>query len=550
MSRTALIITILVLGATTAAGAGTFTPAPYLAEEGVPVLTKTVANEQLDRDLFGAPYATVVVGNVDVYDRFPYVEARYFQIVSDPAWNRLLMGEMGRNLAAFDGEGSAFGHLASPRGLSGDALGHVFVADTGNDRVLVFRASSEYDDMTLVPLYAIEGLSKPYDVAYSDGGTPFDAGDDRLYVANTGRNEVRRYALDTNGARLTHALGELGSGDRHFAGPMALVAGRRDGANTGEIYVSDAHNGRLVRLRDTGGALAWDGSLPHALGLVTSLDTDHFGNVYAAAPQAGTVTKFTSDLFPVARYTGATQRPRSFHVPFANVTDHRTGARQRAGQGSGLVVEEWGGQSGLRMVNLGVELTDAAQASNETNAVRVTLTDQAAVSAELVDPRSGRVIARHDAGTLGAGVRVIRFEADDFVAQWSEGDYRVSIKAHSTYDESRSDETETTLALSGAGGPVLPQRLTLLGNTPNPFNPSTMIRFLVPAGTQRDYSLRVYDVAGRLVRNLGEGRIDAGLHEVPWDGRDGRGTPVSSGVYLYRLAVGAEALTGKMVLIK
>ena len=251
MRATTLIISILVLGAT-AVCAETFNPARYLADPEVDVLTRNVANEQFGRDLFGDPYATVVVGNVDVYDRFPYLEARYFQIVSDPSWNRLLMGEMGRGLAAYDGAESGFGRLTGPRGLSSDGLGHVYVADTGNDRVLVFRTISEFDRIELEPMYAIEGLAKPFDVAYSDGGTPFDARDDRLYVANTGRNEVKLYEIANNRPKLVHTIGELGSGTERFAGPMAITVGRRDGAHGSDIYVSDAHNQRLVHLRDTG----------------------------------------------------------------------------------------------------------------------------------------------------------------------------------------------------------------------------------------------------------------------------------------------------------
>ena len=151
MSRTALMISILVLGVAQAS-AETFKPAPYLAEAEVDVLTKRVANEQFGRDLFGEPYATVVVGNVDVYDRFPYLEARYFQVVSDPAWNRLLLGEIGRGLSAFDGSASSFGGLKTPRGLSTDGRGLVYVADSGNDRVLVFRTVSEFDQIRLEPV--------------------------------------------------------------------------------------------------------------------------------------------------------------------------------------------------------------------------------------------------------------------------------------------------------------------------------------------------------------------------------------------------------------
>lgn len=549
MKRTALIITILVLGATVVS-AETFKPATYLADADVEVLTKSVANQMVGRDLFGVPYATVVVGNVDVYDRFPYLEAHFFQIVSDPGWNRLLLGEIGQGLVAYDGTRSSFGRLATPRGLSSDGLGHVFVADTGNDRVLVFRAVSEFDRVELRPLYSIDGLSKPYDVAYSDGGTPYDAGDDRLYVANTGRNEVRRYQLTDGGARLTDAIGELGSGVDHFAGPMALTVGHREGVHTKDVYVSDAHNSRLVHLQDAGDVLVWTGTVPHEMGPVTSLDTDHWGNVYAAAPQVGSVAKFTSSLFHVASFSGNTKRPRSFHVPFTNVTDHRTGERTRTGQGSGILVEEWGGESGIRMLNLGIEVTDAAPVKDEGAAVRVTLTDHGTVTATITHPGSGRVIARHDAGLLNAGPQTIRFAPEDYISAWDEGEYRVTVRANSTYDTGAMSETEITIVMDNAGGPVLPDRLTLLGNTPNPFNPSTTIRFTVPAGPVRDYRLRVYDVRGRLVRTLAAGQIVGGLHEVLWDGRNESGESVSSGIYLYRLDVGRGNFTGKMVLVK
>jgi len=548
MSRTALMISILVLGVAQAS-AETFKPAPYLAEAEVDVLTKRVANEQFGRDLFGEPYATVVVGNVDVYDRFPYLEARYFQVVSDPAWNRLLLGEIGRGLSAFDGSASSFGGLKTPRGLSTDGRGLVYVADSGNDRVLVFRTVSEFDQIRLEPVYAIDDLNDPYGVAHSDGGTPFAAGDDVLYVANTGKNEVRRYSLGTSGATLTGSIGELGSGHAHFAGPMAITVGRHDGVNNSDVYVSDAHNRRVVHLRDAGSSLAWMGEAPHGMGLITSLDADHFGNIYAAAPQAGRITKFTSALSPVASFVGDTKRPRSFHVVFANVTDHRSGLQTRSGQGSGVLVEEWGGENGLRLLNLGVDLTDAAAMENEA-AVRVTLTDHADVSAEIVDPSNGNVVAHLEAGTLGAGTQTIRFSEKDYVAAWSEGAYRVTIRARSTYDNGGTSLAEVPIHLTGSGGPSMPQRLALLGNTPNPFNPSTTIRFQVPAGPSQPYNVRVYDVRGAFVRELAAGQIGGGTHEARWDGRDHRGSPVSSGIYLYRLEVGAHKFTGKMALVK
>lgn len=546
MNRTAFITTLLLLDAASSR-AGTFAPTPYLPQDHVNVLTRQVANEQFSRDLLGAPYATVVVGHVDVYDRFPYIESRYFQFVSDPSWNRVLMGEMGAGVDAYNGAGARFGALNAPRGLATDSRARLFIADTGNDRVLVFRVITEYDHVTLDPLFSVDDLARPYGVAFSDGGTPLDGNDDHLYVANTGRNEVRAYDLNDRGARFVHATGDLGSGAGRFAGPMAITVGRRDGANTDDVYVADAHNGRIVRLNDNGGAFAWTGEKT-GVGLVTSLDSDAWGNVYAAAPQSGSVMKLSPALGTLAGYSNGIERPRDFHVVFSDVRDHRDGSERVSGRGTGVLVENWNGQHGIRMLNLGVDIIAAKAAKNA--AFTLSITDRATVTADLIDPRSGEIVARHDAGVLDAGAHTVAFESADYTSAWSAGEYRAVVRARSTYEHGDAASVEIPVQLTNSGTPALPSTLTLLGNSPNPFNPETTIRFMVPAGPKRDYSVRVYDVAGRLVRNLAAGKIDAGAHDVRWDGTDEHGAVVSSGVYLYRVSAGHEVQNGKMVLLK
>jgi hypothetical protein len=93
-----------------------------------------------------------------------------------------------------------------------------------------------------------------------------------------------------------------------------------------------------------------------------------------------------------------------------------------------------------------------------------------------------------------------------------------------------------------AGEPVLH------ANSPNPFNPETTIRYSLPRATW--VRLFVYDVSGRLVRRLDDGMEPAGERAVTWNGRDDRGTPVGSGVYIYRLDVDGMRLTRKMSLLK
>jgi hypothetical protein len=84
-------------------------------------------------------------------------------------------------------------------------------------------------------------------------------------------------------------------------------------------------------------------------------------------------------------------------------------------------------------------------------------------------------------------------------------------------------------------------------NYPNPFNPETVIEFtLRGADASRGrvpVTLRVYDVAGRLVRTLVDEERSAGvLHAVSWDGRDHAARRVASGVYFYRLNAGEYPL--------
>ena len=85
-------------------------------------------------------------------------------------------------------------------------------------------------------------------------------------------------------------------------------------------------------------------------------------------------------------------------------------------------------------------------------------------------------------------------------------------------------------------------------NSPNPFNPSTSIKFFIPDNS--NMSLKIYDMLGREVRTLINGRTPAGYHIVYWNGRDRYGSQAASGIYLYRLTAGDFMETKKMILLK
>ncbi|MDD5719095.1 MAG: DNRLRE domain-containing protein [Candidatus Krumholzibacteria bacterium] len=87
----------------------------------------------------------------------------------------------------------------------------------------------------------------------------------------------------------------------------------------------------------------------------------------------------------------------------------------------------------------------------------------------------------------------------------------------------------------GTGVPAPPvARVALAQNRPNPFNPQTVVTFTLESPQNVD--LTVYDLAGRPVRALRRGPCEAGSHPIAWDGADDRGCPMSSGVYVFRLA--------------
>jgi hypothetical protein len=94
----------------------------------------------------------------------------------------------------------------------------------------------------------------------------------------------------------------------------------------------------------------------------------------------------------------------------------------------------------------------------------------------------------------------------------------------------------------------LPLRFALFRNHPNPFNPGTVIRYAWPTST--DVTLTIYNLLGQEVRTLVKSMMAAGYHDVYWDGKDGSGMQVASGVYFYRLQTKEFSKAINMLLVK
>ncbi len=94
-------------------------------------------------------------------------------------------------------------------------------------------------------------------------------------------------------------------------------------------------------------------------------------------------------------------------------------------------------------------------------------------------------------------------------------------------------QIQSTTSIADFQGPVEADDGIALLNAPNPFETATTLRFVTKRGGH--VSLHVYDTAGRLVRELADGRRAAGPHEIIWDGRDTSGQRAAAGVYFARV---------------
>jgi endonuclease/exonuclease/phosphatase family metal-dependent hydrolase len=108
---------------------------------------------------------------------------------------------------------------------------------------------------------------------------------------------------------------------------------------------------------------------------------------------------------------------------------------------------------------------------------------------------------------------------------------------------------EATIKVTGTPAPTRPLWTTrLYPNVPNPFNPSTTIRFDVARPAH--VTITVYTVQGRAVRHLLDRDVDEGRHEIVWNGRSDTDQEMASGVYFFRMETGSMSQTRRMTLVR
>lgn len=118
--------------------------------------------------------------------------------------------------------------------------------------------------------------------------------------------------------------------------------------------------------------------------------------------------------------------------------------------------------------------------------------------------------------------------------------------------DAHGNESAATMLIpsgtTGVDGPVLPSVVFLRPVAPNPAHGAVALRFGLPERSRVD--LDVFDVSGRLVREVASGELGAGLHDATWDGADASGHAVGAGLYLVRLRAAGRQFEERVALIR
>lgn len=176
------------------------------------------------------------------------------------------------------------------------------------------------------------------------------------------------------------------------------------------------------------------------------------------------------------------------------------------------------------------------------------------VSGATVDGSFGGDLSGTDSGVTDTGGEAV-LTSDAFTARPFDFGICADAVTHGslTYDPGQNSDPSFDCATAGPDAGVArnnetPESFTLHPNFPNPFNPSTEIRFtLEESGPVK---ISIFNALGQEVRVLADGHYDRGEHRITWEGKDNAGASLATGSYLYQLRFNSRTATRTMTLIK
>ncbi|MBC8374587.1 MAG: T9SS type A sorting domain-containing protein [FCB group bacterium] len=147
----------------------------------------------------------------------------------------------------------------------------------------------------------------------------------------------------------------------------------------------------------------------------------------------------------------------------------------------------------------------------------------------------GSTSAQHDYAVIDKQVKV----GETYSYRLSDVDYRGQKTQHD----------EILVTVKNAGVDPKPAHIKLHKAFPNPFNPDVNLSFTLET-TVENLSLEIYDIQGILINTVSSGSYEMGTHDYRWNGNDGSGNAVSSGVYMVRLSTGSVVQIQRVTLLR
>ena len=345
-----------------------------------------------------------------------------------------------QTLAIYGRTGGGRDELDRPHGIAATVDGRVYVADTGNRRVVRLRWDSSARSLSWSGSWSAPA---PFDVAADTRGD--------VWVSDREANAVLRFADSAAGAGTRLLPPPLAAGDRwplpdDVEAPLGLaVMDSLDPwlqPNATRLYLVDRDGGRL-RAYDTRGrvvAAIAAADLPDGEAVrFFYVEIDYFGNVYVSDPAGGRIWKLDSRLRLLDSFSGP--------GPVESALEEPRGIAIWKRFGQVFVAERDGAQyyfvgTDFRAVSEPLEIRRAPRSGEEGSAwsMDLFLTEAATVSIAFLDA-SGDTLAAADTGVALAGPRTISWDDTDWTepgaAGWEEGAQRVVVQARPTYSSRR-----------------------------------------------------------------------------------------------------------------
>ena len=410
-----------------------FIPKEIAPEHGLGTLSRQITQTRLQRKLFGLPHSMALFAKVQQFERAPFIAASYVQLVTDPAWNRIVYGDYQRWIKAYDGRDTGM-PLQRPQGIAVDAQGRVYVADTDNARVLILQLAGAPENLSLVFMKELGRgeLSQPSALAWDDQGTIFDNSDDVLWVIDRGQAALLAYHLN-NAQRVVKYQSE------NLIDPVALALGRFDGRSDGNLYLADAATRKVSRFYFGGEGIRPLNSIAGNEEMVpTALATDHWGNVYLSDEAYRQIQKFSPnlELLTTLRPADESFRPLQFQTLFGTLELANATQPQWSGYDQAFLLEHWTDNSGGRRYELGIDFElEQLRLSDDLAALSLAgkLTDPGNLKTELVSAQNEIVNSLHE-GWTNAGALAVQYDRRDRSGKMiAPGYYKLRHTLRSTY---------------------------------------------------------------------------------------------------------------------